>query len=133
MKLAIALMAPDMYTDELRYLKSYPLTYPEHILEIVHYHKQALGNSSCHLKIMEFDTDTMQVVNVHEHSCPVKKKIIINKDVTPQTAVKKKYMQSNINDVIHALQNSYTVSPSEILNPNTSFNTLTTTVGLGTI
>ena len=132
MKLAITLMAPDMYTDELRYLKSYPLTYPEHILEIVHYHKQSLGNSSCHIKIMEFDTDTMQVVNVHEYSCPVKKKIIINKDVTSQTTAKKpKYMQANINDVLHVLQSSYTVSPGETLNSNMSFNP--SSIGLGTI
>jgi len=105
MKLAITLSSVDLYSDELRYVKSYPLTYAEHILEIVHYHKQGIGHSICNLKVMEFDTDTMQVVAVHEHSCPVKKKIVINKSLKEAPAKTSKLTQTSINDVLAALNN----------------------------
>ena len=106
MKLAITLSSVDLYSDELRYVKSYPLTYAEHILEIVHYHKQGIGHSICNLRVIEFDTDTMQVVSVHEYSCPVKKKIVINKSLKEAPAKTSKLTQTSINDVLDALNNN---------------------------
>jgi len=130
MKLAITLSSVDLYSDELRYVKSHPLTYAEHILEIVHYHKQGIGHSICNLKVMEFDTDTMQVVAVHEHSCPVKKKIVINKSLKEAPAKTSKLTQTSINDILDVLNNNnigliHPVTQGDI-NP---FLTTSTTVG----
>jgi hypothetical protein len=103
MKLAITLSSVDLYSDELRYVKSYPLTYAGHILEIVYYHKQGIGHSICNLRVIEFDTDTMQVVSVHEYSCPVKKKIVINKSLKEAPAKTSKLTQTSINAVLDTL------------------------------
>lgn len=83
MKILIMLGSPDLYTSEMRYIKTYIPDVLTSAKEVFDYHKREVGRARCGIRLLELDLDTNNVVALHEFSVEPKKKIVINASKAP--------------------------------------------------
>ena len=102
MKIYIATGSPDMYTPEMKYLKTYVPDQFTSESDIVMYYLREVGKNRCAARVVSFDIDTHEVVVLGEKSVEPKKKIVINKSTSPKSNVKATTM--SIGQMLQATQ-----------------------------
>lgn len=104
MKLVLVLGSVDLYTTDLRLVKSYTLDQHTAISDIWDYHRREVGRSRCALEIHVVDTETSTVSIAHKANIEPKKKIVINASKTVVPKEVKPLSLNEINDLFSASQ-----------------------------
>jgi hypothetical protein len=84
MKILLLLGSPDLYTPELRYIKTYIPDGLTSAKEVFEYHKRDVGRARCGIRLLELEIATNEVTVLHEFSVEPKKKIVINASKVPK-------------------------------------------------
>jgi hypothetical protein len=104
MKTIIVFASLDVYTPEMRCVKTYNMDGGTSLDDIISYHKINLGRTICGLSIFKIDGDTKEMEHLHTFSTTPRKKIVINKSVkTPDISVAS---DQDISDMFNSLGSS---------------------------